>query len=283
MSNETNAIVAVLDRASAQVHSGWLQEAQADTPQAGRAGAARQTSELLAAVDSGLRGGGMVDDLESTCWKPLRDGLEALSRDRAAQGRSAAETSRFVRAFKRPVFAGLQVDLRSDAPLLASSLWALSTLGDAMSEWTISTYQHSREEVIERQQRELLELSTPVIRLWDGVLAVPMIGTLDSARTQLVMETLLQEIARSGAKVAIIDITGVPTVDTLVARHLMQTVAAIRLMGADCIISGVRPQIAQTIVHLGIDLNGIPTKSNLADALKVAFARGGFRVVQGTA
>ena len=283
MSRESNAIVAVLDRASAQVQTGWLKEADADMPVSSRTGAVRQTSELIAGVDAGLRAGGMVDDLEAGCWQPLREGLEALSRDRAAQGRSAAETSRFVRAFKRPVFAGLQTDLVGDAALLASSLWALSTLGDTMAEWTINTYQRTREEVIQRQQRELLELSTPVIRLWDGVLAVPMIGTLDSARTQLVMETLLQEIARSGAKQAIIDITGVPTVDTLVARHLLQTVAAIRLMGAECIISGVRPQIAQTIVHLGIDLNDIPTKSSLADALKMAFARGGYRVVHGAA
>ena len=144
----------------------------------------------------------------------------------------------------------------------------------------MATYQRSREDVIARQQEELLELSTPVVKLWDGVLAVPMIGTLDSSRTQLVMESLLQRIVDTGSELAIIDITGVPTVDTLVAQHLLKTVTAIRLMGADCIISGVRPQIAQTIVHLGIDLTGITTKASLADALALALKRSGYVVTR---
>ena len=149
-----------------------------------------------------------------------------------------------------------------------------------MAQFTVSTFQRSREEVINRQQEELLELSTPVVKLWDGVLAVPMIGTLDSSRTQLVMESLLQRIVDTGSEIAIIDITGVPTVDTLVAQHLLKTVTAIRLMGADCIISGVRPQIAQTIVHLGIDLTGITTKASLADALALALKRSGYVVTR---
>ena len=140
---------------------------------------------------------------------------------------------------------------------------------------TVATFQKSREDVIDRQQEELLELSTPVVKLWDGVLALPMIGTLDSARTQVVMESLLQRIVETGSEIAIIDITGVPTVDTLVAQHLLKTVTAIRLMGADCIISGIRPQIAQTIVHLGVDLQGVTTKATLADALALAFKRSG--------
>jgi rsbT co-antagonist protein RsbR len=143
---------------------------------------------------------------------------------------------------------------------------------------TINTYQRAREDVINRQQQEMLELSTPVVKLWEGVLALPMIGTLDSARTQIVMESLLQKIVETGSEIAIIDITGVPTVDTLVAQHLLKTVTAIRLMGADCIISGVRPQIAQTIVHLGVDLQGVTTKANLADALALALKRTGATV-----
>ena len=145
---------------------------------------------------------------------------------------------------------------------------------------TIKAFQLSREAIIARQQEELLELSTPVVKLWDGVLALPMIGTLDSARTQVVMESLLQRIVETGSEVAIIDITGVPTVDTLVAQHQLKTVTAIRLMGADCIISGIRPQIAQTIVHLGVNLQGVTTKATLADALAVAFDRSGLMVVK---
>src|ERR1700721_2650197 len=144
------------------------------------------------------------------------------------------------------------------------------TLLDKLGLFTTEMYQKAREAVIQRQQAEMLELSTPVVKLWDGILALPMIGTLDSARTQVVMESLLQKIVDTGSEMAIIDITGVPTVDTLVAQHLLKTVTALRLMGADCIISGVRPQIAQTIVHLGLDLQGIVTKANLADALAPA-------------
>ena len=144
---------------------------------------------------------------------------------------------------------------------------------DQLGLHTVKSFQRAREEVISRQQQEMLELSTPVVKLWDGILALPMIGTLDSARTQVVMESLLQKIVETGSQIAIIDITGVPTVDTLVAQHLLKTVTALRLMGADCIISGVRPQIAQTIVHLGVDLQGVTTKANLADALALALKR----------
>jgi rsbT co-antagonist protein RsbR len=181
---------------------------------------------------------------------------------------------------KRPIFLALQQRLGSDAAgLMSSVLWA-SELVDAMAQFTAAAYQASREEMIQRQQRELLELSTPVVKLWEGVLAVPMIGTLDSERSQLVMEALLQRIVETGSELAIIDITGVPTVDTLVAQHLIKTVAAIRLMGADCIISGIRPQIAQTIVHLGIDLQGVTTKASLADALGTALKRSGYVVTR---
>jgi rsbT co-antagonist protein RsbR len=169
----------------------------------------------------------------------------------------------------------LRQECAKDADKLANETWAASELVDKLGLHTIKTFQISREEVIGRQQTELLELSTPVVKLWDGILALPMIGTLDSARTQVVMESLLRKIVETESQIAIIDITGVPTVDTLVAQHLLKTVTAIRLMGADCIISGVRPQIAQTIVHLGVDLQGVTTKANLADALALALKRNG--------
>ena len=182
-------------------------------------------------------------------------------------------------ALKRPLFAGLQRRLSRDPEKLTGAIWAVSSLVDRMAQHTATTYQQSREQIILRQQQELLELSTPVVKLWDGVLAVPMIGALDSGRTQLVMESLLQKIVDTGSALAIMDITGVPTVDTLVAQHLLKTVTAIRLMGAECIISGIRPQIAQTIVHLGIDLRGVITRATLADALAVALERSGLAVV----
>jgi rsbT co-antagonist protein RsbR len=165
-----------------------------------------------------------------------------------------------------------------DAAALAEEIWAASLVLDSLGLYTTEAYQKSREGVIHRQQHELLELSTPVVTLWDGVLALPLIGTLDSARTQIVMESLLQRIVDTGSLIAILDITGVPTVDTLVAQHLLKTIAAARLMGADCIISGIRPQIAQTIVHLGVDLNTVTTKATLADAFKVALKRTGLAV-----
>ncbi|SEP09432.1 rsbT co-antagonist protein RsbR [Luteibacter sp. UNC138MFCol5.1] len=211
-------------------------------------------------------------------WSETRGFLERLSRSRALQGFDSQQTASFIFSLKRPLFDLLQVEYASEPTELAGQLWAVSELLDGLGLHTIRTFQKSREEVIARQQEELLELSTPVVKLWDGVLALPMIGTLDSQRTQVVMESLLQRIVETGAEIAIIDITGVPTVDTLVAQHLLKTVTAIRLMGADAIISGVRPQIAQTIVHLGLDLQGIVTKANLADALALALKRSGFVV-----
>jgi rsbT co-antagonist protein RsbR len=184
-------------------------------------------------------------------------------------------------ALKEPLFARLRAELAADPAPLAELTWTISTLFDAMGLYTMEVFQTSREQVISRQQQELLELSTPVVQLWDGILALPLIGTLDSARTQVVMESLLQKIVETGAAIAIIDITGVPTVDTLVAQHLLKTVAAARLMGADCIISGIRPQIAQTIVHLGVNLQNVVTKATLADAFIVALKRTGQSVSGG--
>jgi rsbT co-antagonist protein RsbR len=218
-------------------------------------------------------------DVMSPAWAGVREVLDELSRARARQGFSPTETATFVLSLKQPLFERLRSELARDPEALASELWRATVLLDKLGLYTMESYQTGREEVIARQQQEMLELSTPVVQLWEGVLALPLIGTLDSARTQVVMETLLQTIVQTGAGIAIIDITGVPTVDTLVAQHLLKTVAAARLMGAECIISGIRPQIAQTIVHLGVDLGGVETKATLADAFAIALARTGRAVV----
>lgn len=232
----------------------------------------QETLEFLQLVIAGLENGN-GSNIAAPAWDETRQFLEKLSHSRALLGQESHQTANFIFALKGPLFALLQSHYKQQPALLAEQLWEISELLDAFGMHTIRTFQRSRESVIKRQQDELLELSTPVVKLWDGVLALPMIGTLDSQRTQMVMESLLQRIVDTGSEIAIIDITGVPTVDTLVAQHLLKTVTAIRLMGADCIISGVRPQIAQTIVHLGLDLQGVVTKANLADALKLALAR----------
>jgi len=283
MSSDYQVVREILAAEREPVLEGWLSEVAGSSAGA-RAGSAKSTrdeaSALLGSLESGLRGGGTADSFDQPMWEPLREVLMQLSRAGASRGDTAGETSRFVLAIKRPLFASLQKRLGQDGAALTAAIWSLSTLVDRMAQWTATTHQRSREEIIQRQQAELFELSTPVVKLWDGVLAVPMIGTLDSNRTQLVMETLLESIVATGSSIAIIDITGVPTVDTLVAQHLLKTVTAIRLMGADCIISGVRPQIAQTIVHLGIDLQGIVTKASLADALALAMKQSGFVVTR---
>ena len=234
----------------------------------------QQTGEflkLLAAAAEHWKG----TDIAAADFKPLREFLEGVSRSRAVQGFTSEETATFIFSLKKPLFKRVRRLLASEPAALADETWAVTEFVDALGMYTVKAFQKSREEVIARQQEEMLELSTPVIKLWDGIIALPMIGTLDSARTQVVMESLLQRIVDIGAEIAIIDITGVPTVDTLVAQHLLKTVTAIRLMGADCIISGIRPQIAQTIVHLGIDLQGVITKATLADALALALQRTG--------
>jgi rsbT co-antagonist protein RsbR len=218
---------------------------------------------------------GNLNDIASSAWAPVRDFLAEISRTRARQGFTATETATFILSLKLPLFARLRQEYANDAAALGAEIWTATELIDKLALITADVYQKTREEVIVRQQQELMELSTPVVKLWDGILALPLIGTLDSARTQVVMESLLQRILQTGAAIAIIDITGVPTVDTLVAQHLLKTVAAARLMGADCIISGVRPQIAQTIVHLGVDLGDVGTKATLADAFRQALRRTG--------
>ena len=217
------------------------------------------------------------DDIASPEWSDARDFLTGISNSRAQQGFSPSETATFVFSLKEPLFRLVRDEIK-DGAAVADAMWSLSELVDRLGLHTTEVYQKARENVIIRQQRELLELSTPVVQLWDDILALPLVGTLDSARAQVVMETLLQKIVETEAAIAIIDITGVPTVDTLVAQHLLKTIAATRLMGADSIISGIRPQIAQTIVHLGVDLGEVITKATLADAFAVALKRTGARI-----
>jgi rsbT co-antagonist protein RsbR len=239
-----------------------------------------QCSQFLRLFKDAVAAGGM--NFQSSAWDGVREMLNDISRNRAQMGFSPIETASFVFSVKRPLFTQIRQRAKGDAEALAAEMWATTELLDAMGLYTTGVYQKSREEVIRRQQEELLELSTPVVKLWDGVLALPVIGTLDSARTQVVMESLLQAIVQTNSRVAIIDITGVPTVDTVVAQHLLKTVTAARLMGADCIISGVRPQIAQTIVHLGINLLDVTTKATLSAAFALALQRLGVTFVRDT-
>lgn len=238
-----------------------------------------QTAEFISAFRTAVRRGSL-DDISTAEWAPVRDLLAAVARSRALQGFTPAETATFIFSIKQPLFTRVHTELKGDADALAAEVWASTTLLDKLGMYTVEVSLTAREEVIARQQQELLELSTPVVKLWEGVLALPLIGTLDSARTQVVMESLLRRILETGFATAIIDITGVPMVDTLVAQHLLKTVAAARLMGAECIISGIRPQIAQTIVHLGVTLGDVTTKTSLSDALATAFERAGLAVTR---
>jgi rsbT co-antagonist protein RsbR len=238
-----------------------------------------QSAEFLTLFTPACRAGSLTD-ITTPEWRPVLDFLAGISRSRAFQGFSPSETATFVFSLKQPLSARLRQELGADAGALADELWTATVLLDKLGLYTTEVFQKSREEVIKRQQLEMLELSTPVVKLWDGVLAMPLIGTLDSTRTQVVMENLLQSIVDTGSTVAIVDITGVPTVDTLVAQHLLKTVSAARLMGAQCIISGIRPQIAQTMVHLGVEFGDVVTKATLADALAYAFRQIGCTVTR---
>ena len=266
------------------IRSGWIQELQRVSGNlAGRVSQAdlmKRADEMSGLLVQALQssGGNTVDTVDFTILDRFFD---EFARDRVEQGFNSEETATFVFTLKRPLFERIQARTAGDAQAMAQLSWDATELVDRLGLRAVSAFQRMRESVIERQQHELLELSTPVVKLWKDVLALPIIGTLDSNRTQIMMETLLTRIAETEAAIAIIDITGVPTVDTLVAQHLIKTVTAIRLMGADCIISGVRPQIAQTIVHLGVDLGEVTTKANLADALALALKRTGVRVVSG--
>lgn len=237
-----------------------------------------QSQQFLGLLTEAI-GSGATQDFNLPVWTKVKEALGKVSRNRGLSGFTPTETATFVLSLKNPLFKRVRELLAKDPEALFQELWLTTELLDGLALYTTEIYQKSREEVIVQQQQDLLELSTPVVKMWDGILALPMIGILDSGRTQVVMENLLQRIVETGADVAIIDITGVPTVDTLVAQHLMKTVTAARLMGAECIISGIRPQIAQTIVHLGVDLGDIITKASLADAFRTAIAQRGLKVV----
>ena len=278
------AIARILKSHEGPILDEWIADQMAAFRQGGRISEKElraQSTEFLALLQQAAQSG--VADMQSPTFGRVRDMLGDLSRARALQGYSPSETATFVFSLKRPLFQRLRQELGGDPQALADANWAATELLDKLGLYTTEIYQKGREEVISRQQQELLELSTPVVKLWDGVLALPMIGTLDSARTQVVMESLLQRIVETGAEIAIIDITGVPTVDTLTAQHLLKTVTAARLMGADCIISGIRPQIAQTIVHLGVDLADVSTKATLADAFRLALGKTGQSLPTGRA
>jgi rsbT co-antagonist protein RsbR len=281
MSNSSR-LPEILRRHEGEILTDWVRQQAASGSAGGKireSDSRERSRSLLTAVREALETGSAAD-INGAPWAPARELLAELSRNRARQGFSPVETATFVFSLKLPLFARLRQEYGTDAAGLAAEVWTTTELIDKLGMFATESYQKTREEVIIRQQQELLELSTPVVKLWDGILALPLIGSLDSARTQIVMENLLQQILATGAEIAIIDITGVPTVDTLVAQHLMKTVAAARLMGADCIISGIRPQIAQTIVHLGVELGDVTTKATLAEAFRVALRRNGLTIAK---
>jgi rsbT co-antagonist protein RsbR len=273
---DDKGLVSVLSQHEGKILQDWtgaLQEVRRHGS-SGNGDTHAQARGFLSAFATAIRRSGDAD-LVGSEWDDVRALLTELSRERALAGFSPTETATFVFSLKQPLFVALRDALADDPKRLSDELWAVSLMLDKLGLFSIEAYQKGREELIERQHQELLDLSTPVVELWQGILALPLIGTLDSERTQIVMESLLEAIVDKEATVAILDITGVPTVDTLVAQHLMKTVAAARLMGAECIISGIRPQIAQTIVHLGVNLEGVITKATLAGALQTALRKTG--------
>jgi rsbT co-antagonist protein RsbR len=272
----------ILDKRNGEIIASWLELQLASGKKmsaAERQETTRQSRDFLAALIAAAKKGS-VDDISIPDWNRVKEILTTFSASRAKGGYTPSETAAFVFSLKKPLFAALLQELGADGEALGETLWQATELLDKLGLLTTETFQRTREDIISRQQQELLELSTPVVQLWENVLALPLIGTLDSARTQVVMQNLLDAIVETRSDFAIIDITGVPVVDTLVAQHLLKTVAAARLMGADCLISGIRPQIAQTIIHLGVDLANVTTKATLADAFAIAMRRSGFVVVK---
>jgi rsbT co-antagonist protein RsbR len=279
----SNKIVQILKTAQVQLLADWVKALKATSSSGAKSLISdpelqAQCQEFISLLADALASGNL-DDINADAWTPMRELLGGISRSRGRQGFSPSETAMFVFSFKEPLFVHLRraFEGHSDAALF-SDMWEVSRLLDKLALHTTEVHQSAREEVIRRQGEEMLELSTPVIQLWDGILALPIIGTLDSSRTQIVMEALLQQVVATRSPVAILDITGVPTVDTLTAQHLLKAVAATRLMGAECIISGIRPQIAQTIVHLGVNLGDVVTKASLADAFRVALKKLGHSI-----
>ena len=276
MARTTDPFLSLLEHLNNEILEDWVKEQLAAITRRrdlmSDAELREQSYALLGAMRPAL---GTSSDIDAPAWQPVRALLDEISRSRATQGFSPSETATFVLSLKQPLMKRLK---QANASL--DDVWSMTMLLDKLGLYTTEMFQKARELVITRQQAEMLELSTPVVQLWDGVLALPLIGTLDSRRTQSVMEALLQRIVETGSEFAILDITGVPTVDTLTAQHLIKTITATRLMGAECIISGIRPQIAQTIVHLGVDLGGVTTKASLAGALELALKRRGLTVTQ---
>lgn len=274
-------IARVLEQDSSELLDAWVTAQSGVLSNRGTISATElraQSREFLSLLKAATANG--PTGTNGPAWDDVRGFLADLSRSRAVQGFSPSETATFVFSLKQPLFSRLRRAAGSDADAFSDDVWNATLMLDELGLYTTEVYQKSREEVISRQQRDVLELSTPVVKLWDGILALPMVGTLDSSRTQVAMESLLQRIVETGADVAILDITGVPTVDTLTAQHLLKTVNAVHLMGAECIISGIRPQIAQTIVHLGVDLEEVVTKASLADAFRMALKRTGRAVIR---
>ena len=284
MSDRSQALRDTIDRDEAGIVQRWIDRQLASSTfrpdRISKTELSERSRRFLTVLRQALGSGST--DLQSGAWGNVRQLLEDISVSGAQQGFSPSETASFVFSLKETLFERLNTELAKDPKAAGLAIIDTNHLLDRLALYTTEVYQSGREKVIVRQQQELMELSTPVVTLWDGVLALPVIGTLDSSRTQVVMENLLQRIVETGALIAIIDITGVPTVDTLTAQHLLKTVAAARLMGADCIISGIRPQIAQTIVHLGVDLGTVVTKATLADAFTIALKRLGLAVSRST-
>jgi rsbT co-antagonist protein RsbR len=273
----------LLKTSRAEILEDWVQQQMAGGGTRGdfikedelRAQAGEFLNRFQGAVQSG-----QINNINSESWAPVLSLLSDISRTRGRMGFSPSETATFIFSLKTPLITRIRKAVGSNADRLFQEVATSSELLDKLGLYTTEVHQQTREELISRQQMEMLELSTPVVKVWDGIVALPLIGTLDSARTNVVMESLLQQIVQTGSEIAIIDITGVPTVDTLVAQHLLKTVSAARLMGADCIISGIRAQIAQTMVHLGIDLTTVTTKATMAEALRLALSRSGFRITR---
>jgi len=273
---EANSVVLLLRERRDDVVAAWAELVAARMQRrASEAEVRTEVGNLYDALVAAL-GDGRVLDSTAPGLDEVRAQLAELSRTRARVGYTPSETAVSVFALKEAVLAQLG---EHPSPEAYADFIEVSRLIDDLGLVTFETYVSTREEVIANQTDELLELSTPVVKLWDGILAVPLVGTLDSARTQVVMERLLQTLLDTESDRAIIDITGVPAVDTQVAQHLLKTIVAARLMGADCIISGIRPQIAQTVVGLGIEFGDIVTKAKLSDALEIALSEVGLEVV----
>lgn len=277
-----NQLADIVSRNEDKIRAEWIDGMTKSVQRAdliGKAELDEQCRSILAAIVAGVKTSGPTD-VAGTGWDTARELLQTISASRARQGFSPIDVATFILSLKLPMFSAIRASLASKQDELFQTIWAATELLDHLALITTEAYLATREDLITRQQQELLELSTPVVKLWDGILALPIIGTLDSARTQTVMENLLQTVVATNSKYAIIDITGVPTVDTLVAQHLLKTITAARLMGAECIISGIRPQIAQTIVHLGINLEDVITKAKLSDAFALALDRSGRTVTR---